>query len=260
MKKLKSYRHSCLNQKYYRVLFKETIDKLPCFFSPPRFYPKWHRRPLLRSTPCWETNHTWRKRRVLEDAKQTVTDYVSWQENRGNLRFLLCCILKLHVLRNIMLPVCAHTHFCATNCIMYNNNKKRKFLSAVKRKKQKGSYIAHCQLFADFIDAKWLASAAHRNWETVATFSCSQSTGHGAKVEKKSHLFAWMQHFWLNGAFAGRAGLLPLAERQRLAPMCLAEHFPSCACDWSATLTALQGWEHWVACEIKKFKKNHHTV
>lgn len=50
----------------------------------------------------------------------------------GKHRFLLCCILNnLHVLSNIMLPVCAHIHFAQyiVSCM-----KKKKNLSIVEKK------------------------------------------------------------------------------------------------------------------------------
>lgn len=43
---------------------------------------------------------------------------------------------------------------------------------------------------------------------------------------------------------------------QRLALMCSAEHFSSCACDWSATLTALQGWELCLTFRVEKKSTN----
>lgn len=58
----------------------------------------------------------------------------------GKNRFLLCCILNnLHVLSNIMLPVCAQIHFAQ---YIVSSMKKRKSFDCEKR-----SYIAHCQFF-----------------------------------------------------------------------------------------------------------------
>lgn len=62
----------------------------------------------------------------------------------GKHHFLLCCILNnLHVLSNIMLPICAHIHFAqyVISCM------KKKSLNCDKKKNR--SYIAHCRLFTD---------------------------------------------------------------------------------------------------------------
>lgn len=59
----------------------------------------------------------------------------------GKHRFLLCCILNnLHVLGNIMLPVCAHTHFAQyiVPCM-----KKRRSLNREKKKKVRSLPIVH---------------------------------------------------------------------------------------------------------------------
>lgn len=53
--------------------------------------------------------------------------------DNGKHRFLLCCILNnLHVLSNIMLPVCAHIHFAQyiVSCM------KKKSLNCGKKKKK----------------------------------------------------------------------------------------------------------------------------
>lgn len=64
----------------------------------------------------------------------------------GKHRFLLCCILNnLHVLSNIMLPVCAHIHF-ARYIVSCMKKKKGENLSIVEKNR---SYIAHCRLFTN---------------------------------------------------------------------------------------------------------------
>lgn len=69
----------------------------------------------------------------------------------GKHRFLLCCILNnLHVLSNIMLPVCAHIHFAQyiVSC-MKQTKKKNEKISQLWKKKKNRSYIAHCRLFTN---------------------------------------------------------------------------------------------------------------
>ena len=56
-------------------------------------------------------------------------------DDTGKHRFLLCCILNLHVLSNIMLPVCAHTH--SAQHIVSCMKKKRKSLNCEKKKSKK---------------------------------------------------------------------------------------------------------------------------
>lgn len=59
----------------------------------------------------------------------------------GKHRFLLCCILNnLHVLSNIMLPVCARNHFAQYIVSCIKKKEKRKSLNCGKNR----SYIAHC--------------------------------------------------------------------------------------------------------------------
>lgn len=67
----------------------------------------------------------------------------------GKHCFLLrsCILNNLHVLSNIMLPVCAHIHFA--QYIVSCMKKKKEDLSIVGKKKQNRSYIAHCRLFTD---------------------------------------------------------------------------------------------------------------
>lgn len=52
----------------------------------------------------------------------------------GKHRFLLCCILNLHVLSSIMLPSMCAFPLCAVNCITYE---KKKDLTLVKKTKTK---------------------------------------------------------------------------------------------------------------------------
>lgn len=60
----------------------------------------------------------------------------------GNIAFLLrsCILNNLHVLSNIMLPVCAHTHFAPyiVSCM-----KKKEDLSIVEKKKKQ---VIYCSL------------------------------------------------------------------------------------------------------------------
>lgn len=63
----------------------------------------------------------------------------------GKHRFLLCCILNnLHVLSNIMLPVCAHNHFAQYIVSCIKKKKRQKKISQLWKKKTK--QIIYCSL------------------------------------------------------------------------------------------------------------------
>lgn len=125
----------------------------------------------------------------------------------GKHRFLLCCILNnLHVLSNIMLPVCAHNHFAQyiVSCI---KKKRKKKISQSWKKKQIiycSLLIAHRLIICLEGEAKsWTAGPSiNRDQERwmkhtqILLIKCDKN-----RNEKNTSIN--IQHYYVNGAFIG---------------------------------------------------------
>lgn len=120
-----------------------------------------------------------------------------WDRDNGKHRFLLCCILNnVHVLSNIMLPVCAHIHF-AQYIVLCMGGKKISQMW----KKQTGNLL----LTADCLETNYFYGGELKGW-----VEWQISVKHREKIRliklltwKKKHLCAKMQLNWVNGAFTG---------------------------------------------------------
>lgn len=140
---------SCFSRHICYFVCNTTLNWLPSFPPPCRFYPKWPLKPLLRLMPCWEISHTRRKSCALEDAN--LSDRWCFEKRRRQWHWETSLFALLYT-QQLACPqqhyassMCAYP-FCAVHCIMYE---KKKISQLWKKKEKNRSYIAHCRLFTD---------------------------------------------------------------------------------------------------------------